>query len=256
MVLWESEQIKTLLPSMAVMVLLTVGLNLLLGKKDLKIRMIPFQVIAVLLLILEVGKQAVSFSRGYDLYHIPLHFCSLFLLFLPLMAFYRGKHQGKVFAATTSMCIAMFLLMAVYPALIYSGQNVLLFFKDYLSFHTVAFHNLVMFATMLIFGLKLYQPIDGKQEMHFNSVCMVVFAALAATFSQLLKTNYANFYSCNVPPIENIRLSLQASLGYGVSQAIYVGILAVMHILFLLLCYWIYRGVRRLTERKVAQKVN
>ena len=74
MVLWEPEQIQTLLPSMAVMVLLTVGLNLLLGKKSFKIRMIPLQVIAVLLLVLEVGKQAMSFSRGYDLYHIPLHF--------------------------------------------------------------------------------------------------------------------------------------------------------------------------------------
>ena len=255
MVLWEPEQIKTLLPSMAVMVLLTVGLNLLLGKKDLKIRMIPFQVIAVLLLILEVGKQAVSFSRGYNLYHIPLHFCSLFLLFLPLMAFYRGKHQGKLFAATTSMCVAMFLLMAVYPALIYSGQNVLLFFKDYFSFHTVAFHNLVMFATMLIFGLKLYQPIEQKKEMGFISVCMVVFSVLAATFSQVLKTNYANFYQCNVPPLENIRLTLQDVLGYGLSQTIYVAILLVLHILFLLLCYWIYRGIRRLTARVQPQSV-
>ena len=255
MVLWEPEQIQTLLPSMAVMVLLTVGLNLLLGKKSFKIRMIPLQVIAVLLLVLEVGKQAMSFSRGYDLYHIPLHFCSLFLLFLPLMAFYRGKHRAKLFAATTSMCVAMFLLMAVYPALIYSGQNVLQFFKDYLSFHTVAFHNLVMFATMLIFGLKLYQPIEQKKDMGFICVCMVVFSVLAATFSQLLKTNYANFYQCNVPPLENIRLTLQGVLGYGLSQTLYVAILLVLHIAFLLLCYWIYRGLRRLTARMQPQTV-
>ena len=153
MVLWEPEQIKTLLPSMVVMVLLTVGLHLWLGNKELKIRMIPLQVIAVALLLLEVGKQAVSFSRGYDLYHIPLHFCSLFLLFLPLMSFYRGKHRGKLFAAATSMCVAMFLLMAVYPALIYSGHDVVHFFEEYLCFHTVVFHNRVMFATMVIFGL-------------------------------------------------------------------------------------------------------
>lgn len=255
MVLWEPEQIQTLLPSMAVMVLLTLGLNLLLGKKSFKIRMIPLQVIAVLLLVLEVGKQAVSFSRGYDLYHIPLHFCSLFLLFLPLMAFYRGKHRAVVFSSATSMCVAMFLLMAVYPALIYSGQNVLLFFEDFFSFHTVAFHNLVMFATMLIFGLKLYQPIEQKKDMGFICVCMVVFSVLAATFSQLLKTNYANFYQCNVPPLENIRLTLQGVLGYGLSQALYVAILLVLHIAFLLLCYWIYRGLRRLTARMQPQTV-
>ena len=91
--------------------------------------------------------------------------------------------------------------------------------------------------------------------MVFISLCMVVFSVLAATFSQLLKTNYANFYSCNVPPLENIRLSLQASIGYAASQTLYVLVLLVLHILFLLLCYWIYRGIRWLTARKQPRNV-
>ena len=53
-------------------------------------------VLAVILLLLEVGKQTLSIMRGYSLYHIPLHYCSLFIFMLPVMAFYRGKHMDKV----------------------------------------------------------------------------------------------------------------------------------------------------------------
>ena len=96
MQLWTSEHVATLLPATIVMLALAVVLRLLMGKKSQTVRMIPIQVIAVLLVLLEIGKQAISFKNGYDLYHIPLHFCSIFLFALPAMAFYRGKHENKV----------------------------------------------------------------------------------------------------------------------------------------------------------------
>ena len=87
MELWSKAHIRTLLPALLVMVVLSAVFRLLLGKKSLKIRMIPIQIIAVLLILLEIGKQVCSFRGGYDLYHIPLHYCSLFLFTLPVMAF-------------------------------------------------------------------------------------------------------------------------------------------------------------------------
>ena len=62
MELWSPQHIKTLLPALVVMILVCMGLRAWLGKKDLKIRMIPLQVTAVLFLLLEIGKQVVSFS--------------------------------------------------------------------------------------------------------------------------------------------------------------------------------------------------
>ena len=56
MELWSPAHIKTLLPALVVMILLSIALRVWLGKKDIKIRMIPVQIIAVLLLILEVQK--------------------------------------------------------------------------------------------------------------------------------------------------------------------------------------------------------
>ena len=150
MELWSPAHIKTLLPALVVMILLSIALRAWLGKKDLKIRMIPLQIIAVFLLILEVGKQAVSFSRGYALYHIPLHFCSLLLFTLPAMAFYKGKYTQQVRAIGTATCGAIFWLTALYPCLIYSAGNIEGFFSNFLDAHTVLFHNLAMLAFLLI----------------------------------------------------------------------------------------------------------
>ena len=111
--LWTPEHAATLLPAVVVMIAISLLLRKWLINKSFETRMIPVKVIAVLLLLLELGKQAVSISRGYDLYHLPFHFCSLFLFMMPAMAFYRGKHQEKVFAITTSLCASCTLLMLI-----------------------------------------------------------------------------------------------------------------------------------------------
>ena len=71
MVLWTPEHAKTLLPATVIMILLAIGLRFLLKNKSEAIRMIPIQIIAVVLFALEVGKQIYSVRHGYDLYHLP-----------------------------------------------------------------------------------------------------------------------------------------------------------------------------------------
>ena len=248
MELWSPEHIKTLLPALAVMLLLSIALRLWLGKKDLKIRMIPVQVIAVLLLLLEVGKQAVSFSRGYDLYHIPLHFCSLLLFTLPAMAFYKGKYADRVRAVGAATCGAIFWLTAIYPCLIYSAGNINSFFKDYLDFHTVAFHNLAMLAFMLMVALDIHKPAK-KGEHRIIVLFLTVFCVIAAVMSQLLETNYAGFYHCNVGPIEEIRLMLQPMIGYWPAQLIYIVGLTAVHYGFVIGFYCLYKVIRKALNR-------
>ena len=107
MELWTPEHTKTLLPSLAAMLVIAVVLRLTMGKKDLKIRMIPFQILACVIFLLEIGKQVVSYTRGYDLYHLPFHFCSLFIFMLPLMAFYKGKHRSVITGITAAISGAL-----------------------------------------------------------------------------------------------------------------------------------------------------
>ena len=249
MELWSPQHIKTLLPALVVMLLVSIGLRAWLGKKDEKIRMIPVQVIAVILLLLEVGKQVVSFSRGYDLYHIPLHFCSLLLVTMPAMAFYKGKHVQKVRAVGTAICGAVFWLTAIYPCLIYGAGNIERFFVDYLDFHTVAFHNLAMLAFVLMVALDLHTPAP-KGEHKLIVLFLTAFCAIAAIVSQLLETNYAGFYHCNVGPIEEVRLMLQPIIGYAPAQLIYVFGLTAVHYGFVIGFYCIYKAIRKLLNRK------
>lgn len=231
MQLWTPEHVKTLLPAMLVMLLAALGLRAWLGKKPLKTRMIPLQLCTCLLLLLEVGKQVLSLAQGYDLYHLPLHYCSLFLFVMPLMAFYRGKHHQRVNTVGTAICGSVFLLMAVYPNLIYPALNVQQYFTDYFSFHTVTYHNIVVFLFMLIVALDLYTPGEQK-EQGVVILTMVFFCIVAASMAHILKTNYANYYTCNIPILETVRLAVADAIGPLVAKLVYIVIVSALNILF------------------------
>lgn len=243
MELWTAAHAKTILPALAVMLLLSLLLRRLLKDKPLKIRLIPVRIIAVVLLLLEIGKQAVSFANGYDLYHIPLHICSLFIFVIPAMAFYTGRHCGSVRAVACALCTAVFALMMIYPNLIYSADNINNFFVGYLDFHTVAFHNLILLLFMLLPALNLHETAKGQgRAVVIFTVC---YCAVAATMAQVLKTNYANFYSCNIPPLEQLRLSVADVLGTVPTQFLYALIVSALTVGFVLGSYQLYRLVNR-----------
>ena len=256
MELWTKQHAYCVIPSVIAFILITILLNKLIGKKDLKIRMIPFQIISVIFLILEVIKQVSSIIKGYDLYYIPLHFCSLFLFVLPAMSFYKGKHKDMVdsIACTCMMCLMLF--MTIYPNLIYGPWNIENYFNiknNFFDFHTVTFHNLVMFAFILTIGLRLHTP-TKKRHIVPHIVFVSIFAALAATFSQILKTNYANFYHCNIPPLENLRLSVINAIGYFGGQLFYVVVLCGLHIAFVLGAYYLYLLIQKLYNKLTRKK--
>lgn len=245
MELWTYEHTVTLLPALAAMVVIALVLRLFLGKKPLQIRMIPFAVLACILVALEIGKQVLSLARGYDLYHLPLHFCSLFIFVLPVMAFYRGKHMQTVSAITSAITAALFLLMLIYPNLIYPAGAVSGFFGDFFNFHTVAFHNIVMLEFLLILALNLHTP-ASKGERKGIVLFVLCFCAVSATMAQILQTNYANYYQCNVPIFEALRQSMQQVLGYIPTQLIYILIVSALNVVFVLLSYGLYRLAYRL----------
>ena len=257
MQLWTPEHVRTLLPALAFMILFSALLGRLLRNKSDKIRMLPLQIIAVILVLIEIGKQVISLIRGYDLYHLPFHYCSIFIFMLPLAAFYRGKKQAELRGVTAALCAAVFLLMMIYPNLIYSAFDVTNFFGDYMCFHTVFFHNLVMLSFLFFLSLNLHTSENTKAEARSVCIFITVFSAVAAVMSQILKTNYANMYSCNVPPLENVRIAAQEILGYVPTQILYDLAVSVLQILFTLMTYGLYRLLRFLfigLQKKLAEK--
>ena len=252
MELWSQNHVKTLLPSFIVMIILGVILRIFLGKKPEKIRMIPFQICTIFILVLEVIKQVKSFIDGYDLYHIPLHFCSLFLYLLPLMSFYSGKYKDRVRAVTTTVCGALFMLMMIYPSVIYSGDAIAGTFNNFWDFHTTVFHTVATFTFVLIVCLDLHTP-NFKKDMVSVLVFIAVYCVIAGSMAQILQTNFNNFYHCNVPPLEELRVSLQSTLGYPLTQTLYVVVVSIVNLIFVTLAYNLFRLLSYLT-RKLSKK--
>ena len=249
MELWTRQHAVTLLPALGVMLLIAVGLKLWLGKRSFQVRMIPVQIIAVLLLLLEVGKQGLSLARGYDLYHLPFHFCSLFIFMVPLMAFYRGKYQQQVFTITSALCASVFALMLIYPNLIYSGGNVNNYFEGYFDFHTVTFHNLVMLAFLLIVAMRVHTPAP-KGEVKAIMWFIAGFCTVSASMAHILKTNYANYYTCNIPVLETVRLAVASAAGEVPAKLLYIAIVSGLNFAFVYGAYWLYRLCLNLTVQK------
>lgn len=249
MELWTAQHACTIPPALAGMLVLAVILRLVLGKKSWEIRMIPMKVLAVAIVLLEIGKQIVSFQGGYDLYSIPLHYCSLFIFMLPAFAFYRGKGYRTVGGVTAGLCASVLALMLIYPNLIYGAGNIEAYFTEFLSFHTVTFHNIVMLAFILIPALELHEP-QPKGESMAVVWFMLGFCLVSSVMAQILKTNYANFYHCNIPVFEDIRLSLQTVLGAVVTQILYIAIVSALTILFTLAFYRLYRLLAKVIGKK------
>ncbi len=248
MELWSIQHIRTLIPAIIFMIAVSVALRIILKDKSHKIRMIPFQVLSLVIVLLEIGKQTVSVSRGYDLYHLPFHFCSLFIFMLPLAAFYKGKYKEKVFAVTSAICAAVFFIMLGYPSLIYSAGDIDRYFEDFLCFHTVTFHNIVMLEFLLIVFLDLHVP--RKTDTKPIIIFIVCFNVIAATMAQLLKTNYNNLYTCNIPPLEALRQSVENALGAVPAKLLYIVIVIIMDVLFVLMSY----GLCKLLKKALSGK--
>lgn len=254
MQLWTPEHAKTLPPAVLAMLVIAFILRHFLKEKARNVRMIPFQILTCILLLLEVGKQSLSFARGYDLYHIPLHFCSLFIFVYPVMSFYRGKHLQTVNAVSASISASVFLLMLIYPNLIYSADNIKSYFTDFFSYHTVTFHNLVMLGFLLIPALNLHVP-EPKQDLKAVIWFMIGFSIVAATMAQILKTNFANFYSCNIPIFEALRTSLQPVIGAALTQLLYVLCVATLQEAFVIGAFLLYCSLHRLLSKNRSSKM-
>ncbi len=245
MVLWTENHIRTLLPALILMVITASVLRKVLGGKSRRIRLIPFQILTCVILVLEVFKQVLSFEGGYDLYHIPLHYCSLAIFTMPLLAFYNGKHASILHAITAGVCSAIFLLTAIYPDLIYGGHCIDGYFTSFWDFHTVTFHNVVMLAFLLIPVLDICAEAP-KNGWKIVGLFIIGYSAVAAPMAQLLQTNYNNFYQCNIAPLEAVRQAVQAAMGETVAQILYVLIVVVMDILFTVGAYYSYRLLKKL----------
>ena len=256
---WSKEHVYTLIPTMVVELILAIVIGHFLKDKDEKTKMIPIKIIAIFLLVFELAKQIYSIVTGYDLYRLPFHFCSLFLYFIPVCVFYKGKYKEafKLLSIVISTCLFMFL--CVYPELIYSGSSITSSINfitgkggSFIDFHSWIFHSVAVFLFFLFMFLDLYK-FNTKKDLIIILIAFGIYCIIVGPLSQIIKTNYNNFYHSNAPFIEDIRIKLRASLDWG-GQVVYVLMISVGTLIVPILTYFIFRGLNALKNKAIKQK--
>lgn len=184
--------------------------------------------IAITILVLEVAKQMKNLLNpdGYDLYALPFHYCSLFLLILPLHSFSFGKFKKFVDGISFATLSSLFFVYMVVPTVLYPDHNFNTYFTSFSSYHTITFHHLVVLYLFLAIAFRAFN-LKIIRDFPIIAIFLSVFVIISTIFSYTLNTNYHNLLHSNVDLIENlIRVPLNNALG-GIGQAIYVGLMFV-----------------------------
>ena len=244
---WTKMHLYTWVPSLIVMFFLAWVLAKKMKNKDEFLKMLPVRIIAVVLVIMEIFKQWLSVKVGYNLYHLPFHFCSMFVFLFPVFSFYNGKYKSHIRAVTVVACFMLLMFMVICPNTIYSDLSISDFFIDFFSFHTVAFHNIVIFGLLYILFVGLY-TLDTRRDHKTMFVVFSIYCAIACVMSQVFKENFNSFYTCRISVVEEFRLFLVDKIGW-VAQLIYVVCLWIVTVLFGILCYWIFRGILNIINK-------
>ena len=200
--------------------------NMLKGKDKAKTWIL--RGIAIAILVLEVAKQTKNLLNpdGYSLYALPFHYCSLFLLILPLHSFARGKFKKLVDGISFATLSSLFFVYIVVPTVLYPDSNFKTYFTSFGSFHTITFHHLVVLYLFLAIAFRAFD-LKIKRDFPIIATFLSVFVIISTFFSYTLNTNYHNLLKSNVDIIEDlVRVPLNNALG-GIGQAIYVGLMFV-----------------------------
>ena len=214
-----SEFDKRVLPPIFVIILaFVILLVVLLGRKSERIRSIPTAIIALILLFTEVVKQRWNFLGEFDYYYLPFHYCSLFLLVIPLGELF-GSWGRRVFRPiATYMAFIVSCGIYIFPTAIL-GSACETVGVEFHGTHSFIFHHLVVLYFLLVAALRLYTP----QIKDILRVGMVgtLYVALALPLTYIFNENYCNLLVSAVPMLESFRLA-EGQTAYTVIIALFL----------------------------------
>ncbi len=173
-------------------------------EKTRRIQDLPFFIIAVAVLIMEIIKQLRNLSQGYEAWSAPLHYCSTFFVWFPLAEFSKGKFRKRM--QNVAFCASFCLL-----ALFYFGPRAIIgnscggVFSSYAAFHTFFYHHLALFYCILGIVFKRFQP--SETDGWIWIICTSAYLSIALVCSFVFEKNFFNILSSNVPFMESFRIA-------------------------------------------------
>lgn len=231
-----SEHDKILLPLTLFGIICVASLlAVILRRKSVRVRSIPCACVAVALLFIEVIKQRWNILGDFNYHFLPFHYCSMFLLFIPL-AELCGPSLSRIFRPIAScMAFSVSLGMYIYPKGMLSDSSELLG-SDFYCTHSFIFHHLIVLYFVLVLALRLCNP-------HFRDVLIVggigiLYNVTATPISYHFNSNYGNILKSMIPILEKYRLDN--------GQAKYIILLTILLALGTMLASSIYIALQKL----------
>ena len=247
--MWTHAHVVTLIPSLAVYLVIAIVLGVWLKNASEKVRMIPIHIITFLMVVLELIKQIRSFKGGeYEFENMPLYYCSLFIFFYLFVSLYRGKDKNRIRVLTVVSGITVFVVMMVLPNIIYSDNAIKNCMNDFDYFHTVVYHNLVFLGTMLMISLRLFK-IEFKKDLICTSSVYLLYCLIAGPMAIYLGENYNQFHHNALPQIEDIRMRFISNMGPNFGQAFYMFCDTMITVGFSVLMFLVIAGVIKLGQK-------
>lgn len=235
--LWTLNHFYAIVPAFIIFAGIAILLGFLLKNKSEETKLLPLRIIASSIVLLELAKQLISLSRGYDLYHLPFHYCSLFIFLLPLHAFAFGKLKKYIDGITFATTSSLFLFFVIVPTILYPESAITNVAGNFFDFHTLAFHHLVVLYLFIAIALGQFK-LNLKRDFAVIAIVLSGYVIIATILSYTLKVNFQNLRVCNMAAIDNIRVAMNNALGW-FGQAIYIFVLFVLTTLFGYLSYFL-----------------
>lgn len=200
---YSEYDIKVLPVFFGLLLFAAVVIALLLRDKPRWMRRIPTALIAIALLFLEVLKQRWNALGGFDPYMLPLHYCSLFAILIPLAELCGGWLSRCLRPAVTAMAFVVSVALYNCPGGIIDDACEL-FGMQFKPTHSFLFHHLVVFYLLLVVMMRLITP--RLRDVWTVGLIGAVYAAVAIPLSYLFDANYCNYLKSVIPFLEELRL--------------------------------------------------
>lgn len=198
----NSDLIVIPLTTLTIIVLAIIWRLITNGAKPV-IRTLPLKILAVIVPLLEVSKQIYyNCFEEFTLYVLPLHFCSLFFILIPLSQF-GLKKVTAIFKPVTVVFAALVTILVYVNPFAIIGESSSAFSASFHNAHTFLYHFSVI--AYLIFSVTSGDYVPEYRHC-INAVCGIfVYASYTLPFAYILDVNYVNILRSEFAPLEIFR---------------------------------------------------
>lgn len=203
--MWSKSQLKILPITYLIVAVLIILLTALLKNKSTRIKTIPLAIIAGLMIIGEIIKISLSIIwKQFTTWQIPLHYCSLFMLWFFLSCFFTKKSRHVFYALDIAMGIPVVIIFLIYPSSMLRVSTDFLFNGGtFYHYHNFLYHIFIILFLGLLISLKLYKP--KISDLKYVLICFYAWVAVATIGSNLLNESYANLLTSDFAALDSIR---------------------------------------------------